>query len=274
MLQLPQPVDDGYCIPTVPEWSRDKHYFLMRYMDAFTVAMRKKKWSGLHYIDLFAGAGIEKLEDSGKLDWCPPMIAAQLPNSFTQLHLCELDIKKFEALKFRVQKFKPDAQILHGDANEKIFDIVKTIPPRTLSLAFLDPYGLHLEYETLTVLSQKRADLIIFFPDYLDALRNWELNYLDNPDSNLDRCLGKDADWRSILNKTPHYQWAGKLRDLYVQQIRKLGYSEFEYERISMPKGQPLYCLIFCSRESKAAEIWQNISRKKPDGQRTFDFPV
>lgn len=90
MLQLPQPVDDGHFIPTVKEWSRDKHYFLMRYMDAFTVAMKKKKWEGLHYIDLFAGAGIERLEESGDLDWCPPMIAAQMPNGFTQLHLCEL----------------------------------------------------------------------------------------------------------------------------------------------------------------------------------------
>ena len=70
------------------------------------------------------------------------------------------------------------SQLLHGDANEKICEIVREIPRRTLTLAFLDPYGLHLDYETLKVLSSIRADLIIFFPDHLDALRNWEYNYL------------------------------------------------------------------------------------------------
>lgn len=59
--QMPEgstsPTDDGLEISTVGEWSRDKHHFLSRYIDAFTNAMKKKGWSGLHYIDLFAGAG-------------------------------------------------------------------------------------------------------------------------------------------------------------------------------------------------------------------------
>ena len=59
MLELPQPQDDGLYIPEVGEWSSDKHYYLGRYMDAFTTSMRDK-WQGLHYIDLFAGAGIER----------------------------------------------------------------------------------------------------------------------------------------------------------------------------------------------------------------------
>jgi len=63
MLNLPQPQDDGMYIPTVGQWSTDKHYYLMRYLDAFATAMHAK-WGGLHYIDLFAGAGIERLKTS------------------------------------------------------------------------------------------------------------------------------------------------------------------------------------------------------------------
>jgi three-Cys-motif partner protein len=73
---LPQPQDDGLYIPEVGEWSSDKHYYLMRYMDAFTTSMRDK-WHGLHYIDLFAGAGIERLRESKALEWGSPMLAAQ-----------------------------------------------------------------------------------------------------------------------------------------------------------------------------------------------------
>lgn len=199
------------------------------------------------------------------------MIAAKAPHSFDKLHLCEKIKRKYDALKSRIGQIKPDSQVLHGDANKEIHEIVKEIPQGTLSLAFLDPYGLHLEFGTLRVLSDIRADLIIFFPDHLDALRNWEKNYLNNPNSNLDRCLGSGADWRSILNRTPQARLAEVLRELYVAQIKLLGYAEFEYERIKM-KGHPLYVLIFCSRHPLAAKLWRGIAGKKPDGQRTFPF--
>ena len=271
MFELPSPEDDGLYIPTVGEWSHDKHYFLMRYIDGFTTSMRKKPWSGLHYIDLFAGAGIEQLETSKKLDWGSPMIAAKAPHPFDGLHLCEKSKRSCNALSSRIDKIRSDSQVLHGDANKKIHEIVKEIPKGTLSLAFLDPYGLHLEFDTLKVLSDIRADLIIFFPDHLDALRNWEKSYLKNPRSNLDCCLGSGADWRSILNKTSQSRLAEVLRGLYVGQIKSIGYTEFEYERIKM-KGHPLYVLIFCSRHPFAAKLWRGISGTKPDGQRTFSF--
>jgi hypothetical protein len=46
----------------VGPWSAAKHHFLRRYIDAFTTAMRAKGWRGLNYIDLFASAGIERIE--------------------------------------------------------------------------------------------------------------------------------------------------------------------------------------------------------------------
>jgi three-Cys-motif partner protein len=269
MLELSTPKDDGLYIPEVGEQSRDKHYFLTRYIDAFTTAM-KDKWE-LHYIDLFAGAGVERLKHSKELDWGSPMIAAQ--TCFSLLHLCEKNVRKFTALKTRIKQKLPDSQILHGDANDKVHEIVERIPGKgSLSLAFLDPYGFHLDYETLRSLSVIRADLVIFFPDHIDALRNWERNYLDNPESNLDRCLGPGANWRSLLDETPAECRAERLRDLYVNQLKKhLGYTHFEYQRISY-KHHPLYVLILCARHELAAKLWRRISEKMPDGQRTFRF--
>jgi len=272
MFDIPVPKDDGLFIPEVGEWSEDKHYFLARYIDAFTTAMKNKKWSSLHYIDLFAGAGIERLKESGKLDWGSPMIAALAPNSFTKLHLCEKDQIKYETLKERILKVKSNSQILCGDANEMISNIISEIPTDSLSLAFIDPYGLHLDFSTLQALEKNRVDLIIFFPDYLDAVRNWAAYYLNNPESNLDRFLGPENNWRDKIQNIPSQRQAQFIRDLYAEQIRtKLGYSQFDYERISM-KGHPLYSLIFCSRHPIAAKLWRGISNKKPDGQRTFDF--
>lgn len=269
-IDLPEPKDDGLLIPEVGEWSQQKHYFLMRYIDAFTTAM-KDKWGGLHYIDLFAGAGIEKLKTSGKLDWGSPLIAAQTRFKFDGLHLCEKKPSKFAALKERVAKFKTKHWLYNGDANQNVIQVLKEIPQDTLSLVFLDPYGLHLDFNTIKVLADRRADLIIFFPDHLDALRNWERYYLNNPRSNLDSCLGKGVDWRALLNANSQKKWAEVLKNLYVQQLRSLGYKDFEYQRI-LNVNHPLYLLIFCSRHEMGAKLWRKISVKSHDGQRSFGF--
>lgn len=272
MFELPPAVDDGLFIPEVGPWSAHKHHFLRRYINAFTIAMSKKPWSGgLHYIDLFAGAGIERIEGQG-LEWGSPLIAAQAPNHFARLHLCEMDDKRFDALCQRVARIDQPSppQILHGDSNLRIQEIVRSIPLGSLSLAFLDPYGLHLHFETLRQLSQRRADLIIFFPDHVDALRNWEKVYQGDPDSNLDRVLG--TAWLEPMKARPREHWAQVLRDIYISQIRTLGYSHFDDERISLPNGRFLYRLIFCSRSDAGARIWRRTSETKADGQRTFDF--
>lgn len=232
----------------------------------------KGKWR-LHYIDLFAGAGIERLEESGELAWGSPMIAAQSPKPFDGLHLCELDHRKYTALKTRVTALHPCVHIWSGDANVTISKMLPAIPPRdALSLAFLDPYGLHLDFATLQCLSDKRADLIIFFPDRLDILRNWKTYYYDKHDSNLDRFLGPDSNWRSVLNEASSANRVDVLRDLYIAQVRqKLGYTEFEFERISA-RGRPLYYLVLCSRNKLATKFWREITKKERGGQRRFDW--
>jgi len=97
------------------------------------------------------------------------------------------------------------------------------------------------------------------------------MHYLRDPNSNLDRCLGPGADWRAVLDATPTERLAEVLRNLYVEQIRSLGYCEFEYQRINM-KGHPLYILIFCSRSDLAAGLWRRISITESDSQRRLPF--
>jgi len=162
-------------------------------------------------------------------------------------------------------------QLLHGDANECVREVVNAIPERSLSLAFLDPSGLHLDYNTLKALAARRADLIVFFPDRLDILRNWEEYYWDNPASNLDRVFGPGADWRRVRDNTPKRRWVKAFLDQYQAQIAKLGYTEFEYEGIPST-GRRLYWLIFCSRSKVGLDIWRRTSLRKPDKQNTFDF--
>lgn len=240
-------------------------------MDAFTTSMRKH-WRTLCFIDLFAGAGIEQYKDNKELGWGSPLLAAQTRFPFTQIHCCEMKPRKHAALRSRLAEFFPEqhANCHLGDANEVVQQICDNLDPQALNLAFLDPYGLHLHLATIETLSRTRADLIIFFPDHLDARRNWA-QYKDDRDSNLDRVLGSDADWRSIFSEQPAHLWIESLREMYERQIRRLGFSYFEYERISVG-SHPLYRLIFCSKHPKGAEIWRNTSQKKVDNQQTWQW--
>lgn len=272
MLDLPNPKDDGLPIMPAGPWARNKHYFLARYIDAFTTAMKGKRWSGLHYIDLFAGPGMLRLETTGELEWGSPMIASRCDRLDT-IHLCERNRAFAEALDARITRLDPDADvsITVGNANDVVGEIMRGIPNRSLSLAFLDPYGLDLHFETLSALSRRRVDLIVFFPDYVDALRNWRSIYKDQTDSKLDKFLGGGVQWRDAMTKAAPARRAGVLRKLYVDQVRRLGYTEFETERISA-HGSPLYLLLFFSHHKAGSDIWRGISGTKPDGQRTLDF--
>jgi three-Cys-motif partner protein len=231
--------------------------------------MKAKRWTALNYIDLFAGAGIERVEGRG-LDWGSPLIAAQAPTRFHRLFLCEMNRKPYDALVKRLGQPNPPL-VMRADSNVAVNEIVEQIPQGSLSLAFLDPHGLHLHFNTLKRLSTRRVDFLIFFPDHLDALRNWEAVYQEDPNSNLDLVLDTKI-WREKLRSSPQQKWADVLTQLYVQQVRSLGYSFFDYERISMPGGRHLYKLIFCSRDKAGGTIWRRIALKRPDGQTSFDF--
>ncbi len=267
--KLPPPEDDGLHIPEVGDWSAHKHHFLWRYIDAFTVSM-KEKWK-LHYVDLYAGAGITKLKNSGKLEWGSPLLALQAPKPFHHLHLCEKNRQCFEALSQRVARFGTNVTLYNRDANTVIRQIVDSLPSDSLSLAFLDPYGLNPTFEALSLLGTKRVDLIIYFPDKIDIARNIREYYYGNTQSKLDKYLGMGSAWRKEVDKASSSKWPEIIRSLYFERIGTLGYSIFDAERIEGRKI-PLYQLVFCSKNPMGGRLWRRVCSVKPDSQRTFLF--
>ena len=281
MPDLPPPTDDGLKIPEVRPWSRDKHHFLERYIDMFTTTMKDKRWSGLHYIDLFAGAGIERIRGTDELDWGSPLIAAQARYPFTGLHLCEEKPRLYEALKKRLAGRSPctPPSVRCGDGNVLANEIVEEIPQGSLSLAFLDPFGLDLDFKTLGVLSSslRHVDFIIYFPDRVDMLRNWELyrhqdGFGEGERSNMTRFFGDGAGWEGVCDRYSGAQRPARLRDCYEAQVKTLGYNYFEHQRIRDRDGRPLYQLILCAKHELAAKLWQNAVGKGVDGQTSFNF--
>lgn len=256
---------DGLLLRCVGDWSKAKHYYLERYINAFTTSMRIKWYGQLYYIDLFTGPGkcvIRETED--EIDGSP-MIALNAPFPFAGYYFVELNEEVFNALSVRCKKHANynRVKLFHGDCNSVIDDIISDIPPRSLSLAFVDPTGLQFKFSTLKKLAQRKVDLIITFPEGMAIKRNFQ-KFLEQSKSLLDDAVG-DNGWRQ-------FNTGKEIIEYYRKKLGSLEYQEVKLgEEIlirSSTKKLPLYCLLFASKHQLGHKFWQAIGKIDHTGQR------
>lgn len=269
--------DDGLPTRDSGYWAKSKLYNWNRYIDITTSAMvGHARWpAGLVYVDLFAGPGVCFIRSTKERIPGSPIIAAHAPKPFRKILLCELDKKNAKACETRLNSSpaKDAFRMFVGDCNEQVSAIVNEIPKGALTLAFVDPTGLHAEIATIKKLaSAGQVDLLILFPDAVDVLRNADI-YLPKLDSNLDKVLGKDSNWRALWESAGRTD-ASKSRRLFAQEYQRqlkkhAGYVAFGEKVISGPQG-PLYRLVFASKHEKGLEFWDKVTLKELSGQKRF----
>jgi len=267
-------------LPTWEEagvWTRDKLYFWKRYVDITTNAMARKSTSfpgGLVYVDLFGGAGICTLKGTGERFPGSALIAASAEKPFRKIIICEKDPGLAAACEERLSKtpVANGCRVLTGDCNQLIRAIVREIPDRALTLAFIDPKGLDTRFETVKVLGpEARTDFVVLFADAYDAVRNNLQYYWDDPNSKLDETLGPDSNWREKLKEAGFPTGLEHRRlfaDIYTRQLQKhLGYTVFREKRVKSG-GRPLYLLIYGSRHELGRKFWDEACKEDSSGQK------
>jgi three-Cys-motif partner protein len=203
------------------------------------------------------------------------VLAATVPDAFTRLHLCDEDEHNVRALRHRLRDASlpmPPA-IFHGDANSQIGGILRQIPGEgTISVVFADPYGLHLDFESVRQIAARRCDLIVLLADNMDALRNWAAYYITNPNSPLDRFMGEPG-WREQLLSATSDRHVQIIRTRYVDRLRgELGYKFFDLERIKNDRGSDIYTLVYASKHKLGLKFWSEAGRIGVDKQRRLNF--
>jgi len=269
--------DDGLPTRAVNHWTEDKLYFWNGYIHITTTAMvGKPAWSaGLAYVDLFGGPGVCTLKDSKRRIPGSPLIAANAPKPFSKILICEKDSRLAAACKTRLAATASSdcCEVFVGDCNELVQQTASVIPDRALTLAFVDPTGLHAWFETIATLSERgRVDLLLLFADAYDIQRNLS-RYWDDRHSNLDRVLGPGVDWRPewerLENRSSTYV-RRMFADLYKGQMRRLlGYRVFGEQPMSSAKGV-LYRLIYASKHERGLDFWHKATKKYASGQKRF----
>ena len=209
------------------------------------------------YVDLLAGTGAIKVQETGDIIVGSPLIAYFYSrNDFTKMFLVELDKDKLNALKRRMAIVEeivtspqlnmgfPNLSYYEGDCNIKVDEVISHVTSFGKGvhlLGFIDNEGFDTHWETVKKLLRVPCDLIILFPtsscDRTKASCEKALN----------RFFGCES-WRSMASRDEflmlyeerlarEYQEA-RGKDPYVSHIR-VGTKQFYYDLILACKEGP-----------------------------------
>jgi three-Cys-motif partner protein len=194
-----------------------------------------------------------------------PLIA--LSHEFSKYILVEEAPENLRALRQRCGKSPKhiSIQIIEGDCNAVIGKVV----PAGLSLAFIDPTGIDIHFDTIRQLTSDRAvDLLMTVPFGMDMKRNFEQFRKQGSRSKLWKFLGGNVDWSAVKDATAALE-------LFKERVKGLGYKTAEFREIivrNVRRNVPMYFLFFASRNPKGLEFWNKITARDETGQYQLGF--
>ena len=273
--------EDGLHMRPAGEWAAVKLDYLRRYIDVLETSMRDK-WTERNYIDLMAGPGKNRVKDTGAILLGSPLLSLTTEYPFTTYYFVDQAHVNTDALKERcsASHINERIRICTGDCNNLIDSIITKIKRTekiSLNLAFLDPEGMELHWETVAKLASiRRMDLIINYPQY-SLNRAMKPAFDREIDTAVDRFFG-DRSWREVYRKWLVNRNIGlhrQLIDLYQIKLKDLGYSEVRRgDEIgdeplirNVKRNAPLYRLLFASKHPLGEKFWHDITRRDIHGQ-------
>ncbi|MEW6411662.1 MAG: three-Cys-motif partner protein TcmP [Candidatus Zixiibacteriota bacterium] len=251
---------DGLPVRCVHSQSFLKLEVLDYYLKIFSVAM-KSHHKELNFIDLFSGPGLCINRENGEERLGSSLIALTLKNPFTNYIFVDADSKTSDILHKRCERLAPELieriNILNVDANQDVARILKHVNgAKSLSVAFLDPNGLDIHYNTLKLLSQfPKLDVIINF-GVSDLKRNLA-NYSSGKHEKANQFFGcetwpdRDLEWLPF----------------YMDRLKALGFTAVEDDleqkvKVKTKTKADIYYLIFASKHSLGLKFWREAKHK------------
>lgn len=271
--------DDNLIIPEVGAWGETKYKLVGGYCEIFSTGM-KNKWGKLVYIDLFAGAGYAKIKGTNRILKSSALIALSVNHQFDKYIFCEESEEKLNALKIRVEREFPEADVdyILGDSNKNIEEIIAKVPKHSssesvLRFCFVDPFSLNLNFETIQKLSKVgKVDFLILLALLMDANRNF-IYYVEENSTKIDKFI-KNTNWRQPFHNGEIKQsdFIKYLSNQYDLNMKGLGYMEpVDKHRVKIDdKNIPLYYLAFYSKNPKGNEFYKKVEKYLSIQQKLF----
>jgi three-Cys-motif partner protein len=262
----------------VGQWSELKIAIIKKYANAFTTILHKHNFRPI-YIDGFAGAGRHISKASGAEIDGSPSVAFAVDPPFAEFHLVDLDGHRVENLR-QLAKGRSNVKVHHGDCNDVLIN--KVFPstlqsPSNRSLAILDPYGLHLDWEVIEAAGRSgKAEIFLNFP-VADMNRNVFWHNPQGVDAkDIDRMnrLWGDESWRKIVYteiETLFGPETGKdgnataeIAKAFGRRLKQVAGFKFVAEPVPMrnSRNATIYYLFFATQNSTGNKIVSEIFAK------------
>src|SRR5437764_2124862 len=102
--------EDGLVCPEVRRWAETKYRLVSLYDELFSTGM-KNKWDKRVYIDLYAGAGYSRIQETVTILKGSPILALTVQQPFDKYIFCEENPELMAALQTRAKRTAPTADI-------------------------------------------------------------------------------------------------------------------------------------------------------------------
>lgn len=265
-------------------WSEIKLEIIKKYACAYTSIMKNQSWcKGYVYIDAFAGAGKHISRRTGEMVPGSPLNALEVKPPFTEYFFIDLAEERADVF-IELARENSNIHPYHGDCNEVLVkDIFPMLGYDTFkrALCILDPYGLHLKWETIKKAAELATiDIFINFP-IMDMNRNVLFADFDKADPEDIKRMNDfwgDESWKDILYKEQKTLF-GETEYIRIENYRTLA-KEFRkrliesgFNDVPEPilmtnvKNGPLYYLYFASQKDVANNIVKDIFKKYEKGK-------
>jgi three-Cys-motif partner protein len=253
-------------------WVLEKKVHVERYLGIFTKGVAKK-WSGkLAYVDLFSGPGKNVIRESGEEVDGSPLLALKCDfGNYLFVDVPEV----LETLRLRLRNHPKLAHIsfIEGDCNAVIDEILRLLPPDHLTLAFIDPTGLQIRFDTIRRLVHDRKVDLLMTIQFGMGIRMNLLQYIRTEGDALTGFLGNN-EWRKDVEQGGTvFQAAKRILERYMTQLRALGYLDTkDREIVRNDQNLLLYFVIMASRHPLGEKFWREVTKITPSGQRNLNF--
>jgi three-Cys-motif partner protein len=276
-------ISDNLPVRCVGGWAMQKIFHLIQYFGIFTIGM-KSKWQGnINYIEICSGPGRcvnrENGEEFNGTSIC--IIEHQASEYLKKILFFDYNEKVVDTLNKRISARNAiNAKAYIGDYN-KPNDICDKIIEETkgvgLNLVFIDPTDCSVPFTLLKKIKEriKNVDFIVNFAIRTDVNRNIR-NAVLHPETHQNvvkkytTFLGSNDFFNNpkvieTANKGSQQDLRKLFRDEYMNSLKKIGYSHFDFKPI-----ENYYDLVFASSHETGIKFWSKANAIGFDGQRSL----
>ena len=158
-------------------WTEAKMKIVVDYAKAYLTIMNKQEWVKTIYFDGFAGSGLIGAKESEEIikGTALRILDIKYPKPFDIYYYVEKNEKNKASLQEKIEEnyFGKNAHVVQADCNDKMVDMANFLRKNKTyrALAFIDPYGMTVNWSSIETLNKLGIDLWILVPTGLGVNR-------------------------------------------------------------------------------------------------------